>query len=805
MRTVILLFFVVTTCAFSATISINHLGTGDYPTIQDAIDAAEPNDVIVLALGTYTGDGNRDIDFLGKAITVRSTDPTDPNIAANTVINCEGAIDDRHRGVFFHSNETPDSVLSRVTITNGFGIDDIMSFPPCGGAIACQASSPTISYCIIRNNEAQLGGGVFCFADSYPLIINCEIAENVAGGGGGVFVYVDSCPIVVSCVIRGNTADGYGGGVRVNGAGSSIELYSCLIIGNSAIDDYGGIDSRPFSTIINCTISNNHSDGNYGAGGLDSGSIIKNCIVRGNTAGGLWPNNMRYWETQITYSNIQGGVGGTGNIDADPYFANPAAGDYRLVYPSPCLDAGDPAYTPDPNEYDVAGNPRVVGVIDMGAYEGRIDEPYIWAVPSQLSFWAYQDRSNPADQVFSITNGGVATLNWQITEDSPWLSIDSALGSCDQGQSQDVTVSIDITGLTVGNYTHDLAISDPNAYNSPQVLPVHLEVIGPSIQLSTTSMNFNASVVGPNPDDQVLQISNSGGDTLNWQIAESCSWLSVLPTSGSITTGSSTVTVSIDTAGLTAGLYTYDLYVNDPDATNNPQQVSVELDLLGPIITLSETTMTFDADFEGPNPDDQVFHISNSGVGTLNWQITEDCPWLSVAPTLGSITDGDDVVTVSIDKTGMDRGVYSYDLYVTDPNAYNGPQQMQIVLINGCYTGPDYDEWVLVGRPASWCYPRQCHGEADNAMEIIGKCMTWVGYNDIDILNAGFKRAYPGCGSVPGPAPADPDTTHPWIAADFNHAAEQIGKDWYRVGYDDIAVLNISFKNDAANPPDCNP
>lgn len=115
-----------------------------------------------------------------------------------------------------------------------------------------------------------------------------------------------------------------------------------------------------------------------------------------------------------------------------------------------------------------------------------------------------------------------------------------------------------------------------------------------------------------------------------------------------------------------------------------------------------------------------------------------------------------------------------------------------------CYTGPDQAEWIAVGKPCSWGTDRQCHGDADNATEVIGKGTYWVGYNDIAVLIAGFKAAYPV------PAPVDPDTTHPWIAADFDHATEVIGKGTYRVGYNDISILLGSFKNDAGAPADCN-
>ncbi len=103
--------------AHGRTITVRADGTGDYPTIQAAIGAAVDGDEVVCANGTYTGPGNRDIDFLGKAITVRSIDPNDPNIAAATVIDCNATPDDRHRGFWFHNGEDGNSVLDGLTIT----------------------------------------------------------------------------------------------------------------------------------------------------------------------------------------------------------------------------------------------------------------------------------------------------------------------------------------------------------------------------------------------------------------------------------------------------------------------------------------------------------------------------------------------------------------------------------------------------------------------------------------------------------------------------------------------------------------
>jgi parallel beta-helix repeat protein len=258
-------------------------GSREYPfdAIQEGIDAAVDGNTVVVLQGTYTGPNNVDLDFGGKAITVRSIDPNDPNVVAATIIDCNGTEADPHRGFDFHNNEDEHSMVAGFTIINGDANE--------GGSVYCYGSSPSIFNCIISGNTAQFeGGGIYCLYYSSPTITNCTIIGNTVDRfGGGIYCRWNSNPMISNCLISGNTADMYGGGIHCLYS-SSPRIDNCTIGGNLAYDKGGGISclgdtSNP--TINNSIVSDNIAT-IYG-GGLycNAGSpTINDCVISGNTA-----------------------------------------------------------------------------------------------------------------------------------------------------------------------------------------------------------------------------------------------------------------------------------------------------------------------------------------------------------------------------------------------------------------------------------------------------------------------------------------------------------------------------------------
>jgi hypothetical protein len=332
----------------AAEYDVNWDGTGDFTTIQAAIDAAVDGDLIIVHPGTYY----ENIHFDGKNITLRSLDPEDEAIVASTVIDGgqDGSV------VTFEGTEGEVCLLSGFTITNGrayqgggiSGTDPAMDpqLPAHASIANCVITRNTVAYtggssggyggglyycdgeisnCTITGNSAAgtgaaAGGGL---AYCYGQISNCTISGNWADYGGGV----SDCEGTVSnCTISGNWAHG-GGGLQWC-AGT---ISNCTISGNAAIGVYasgGGLD-RCYGTISDCTISGNYAGeaggGLYGcsaelincritsnsapngAGLSECSGEIRNCTISGNSASGIG-GGLSYCDGPISFCTIIGNV-----------------------------------------------------------------------------------------------------------------------------------------------------------------------------------------------------------------------------------------------------------------------------------------------------------------------------------------------------------------------------------------------------------------------------------------------------------------------------------------------------------------
>lgn len=308
MRRLIIMLAAFTVAAIPVSADVIHV-PGDYDTIQAGIDAAVDGDTVLVADGTYTGDGNRDMDFGGKAIVVKSE-----NGPEFTIIDCEGANYDEHRAFKFQSGETAESILEGFTIQNGWALWDGPDGTRCGGAIFCSnSSSPGIIECIFSfNYAAQTGGAIYCTDYSSPTLTDCVFLENEAGEGGGLGCTYESSPILSSCIFDDNLAV-YGGGVYCF-YDSSPMLTNCTFSENTGASDGGGLFSYGLSSasFTDCDFVNNIG-GSGGAVGFSGGNpVFSNCEFYGNSASGGGAAVFSNGSPTLTNSNFSQNIATSG-------------------------------------------------------------------------------------------------------------------------------------------------------------------------------------------------------------------------------------------------------------------------------------------------------------------------------------------------------------------------------------------------------------------------------------------------------------------------------------------------------------
>ncbi len=192
-------------------------GTGDFPTIQAAINAASSGDTILCADGTYTGTGNDAIDFLGKNLILKS----ESNHPKDCIIDCSG-----DRAFIFDSGEASTAIVQGFTIQDGSS--------DLGGGIYILNASPTVFNCVINRCFASNdGGGIYVQGSSAnPSILNCVIDLNQALDKGGAIYFHDSHGIVRNTTMVYNEADNADGGGGIYDDNSTPTVTDCVIWGN---------------------------------------------------------------------------------------------------------------------------------------------------------------------------------------------------------------------------------------------------------------------------------------------------------------------------------------------------------------------------------------------------------------------------------------------------------------------------------------------------------------------------------------------------------------------------------------------
>lgn len=309
--------------------------------------------------------------------------------------------------------------------------------------------------------------------------------------------------------------------------------------------------------------------------------------------------------------------------------------------------------------------------------------PTLAVDPAELSQVTSEGDDAP-DQSFDVFNSGEGIFSYTVTETSDWFSVSSADGTI-TGQVDTITVDYDPTGLGEGIYNGTITVESGDADDgSPQTIDVQLEIqAAPALDASPADLTAECDL-GENPGNDVFEVSNSGGGTLEYTISDDADWLAASPASGSSTGEVDNIEVVYSAGGLAPGTHNATITVEAPGRAGSPQTVDVELTVLHPILSVS-TTLLNQIVSEGQDADDVQFSVSNVGHYALFYEIAEDAPWLSVDSTSGVSVGESDLRTVSFDTSELPSGEYPATITVSgsdidDQPAGDSPQEITVNL-----------------------------------------------------------------------------------------------------------------------------
>ena len=378
---------------------------GDQPTIQAGIDATTDGDTVLVAPNTYY----ENINFNGKHIVVASYFVLNQNrtFITSTIINGSTPSNtDTVSCVVINSGEDSTAILQGFTVTGGKGTKWVDPNLPSytwrgGGGVLTFMSSPTIKNNLIINNEVintngvngAQGGGILCYGGN-PKIINNVITLNNARYGAGIVIDYSGGIIKNNIIYKNSGGQDYGGGGfwSIGNGSSPIILENNHIVENSVTGSgsYGGRGGAMFVWMGTVTVRNN--------------------IIWGNTQSQGDPiAEIDGGNAEITYSNVEGGFSGTGNINLIPAFLDSSL---YLSELSSCIDAGNPFPDfndkEDPNNSGFALFPSLGELKnDMGAYGG----PDAELLP-EFEYFLQNLLNNPESAVFDSQNNRYLVSNY---------------------------------------------------------------------------------------------------------------------------------------------------------------------------------------------------------------------------------------------------------------------------------------------------------------------------------------------------------------------------------------------------------
>ncbi|MDQ1318032.1 MAG: hypothetical protein QG588_1688, partial [Candidatus Poribacteria bacterium] len=299
----------------------------------------------------------------------------------------------------------------------------------------------------------------------------------------------------------------------------------------------------------------------------------------------------------------------------------------------------------NPGEY------RQIVLIKSNAGEGNLlvimsvpePSPSISFSPSSIDFGLTDTQ-----KTLRITNSGGRSLDWKASKQQPWLSLSSSSGSLSSGNSVNITLTVNRSGLKSGSYKDVVSLTS-NGGNGDVAITMSVPEPSPSLSFSPSSIDF-----GVTDTQKTFNVSNIGGGTINLVISKQQSWLGVSPLNLSLSAGEAKiVTLTVNRAGIQQGTYK-DVVSLTSNGGNGNVTISMTVPEPPPSLLFSPSSYDF-----GITDTQNTLKITNNGGGLLNWQASKQQAWLSLSSSSGSISSGNsENITLTVNRGDLKPGSY---------------------------------------------------------------------------------------------------------------------------------------------------
>lgn len=270
-----------------------------------------------------------------------------------------------------------------------------------------------------------------------------------------------------------------------------------------------------------------------------------------------------------------------------------------------------------------------------------------------------------------ITNAGDGSFTWLVTKDKGWISVSPTEGN----PPATLDIALDAHGLSPGTYQGSVTVRATGAEDSTVTVAVTFVVQRAGLVVSPGSVTHSTNVTKDTVFQDNLQIANTGNGPLVWTASKRRSWVTLSPIAG---TGPGSVTVTVNSAGLAAGIHSDTVTVSAPGAEGSPAKVPVTLTIFAPGLAVTPPSLRDSVNAGSTAPQTDTLRVTNSGTGAITWTAVKTEPWVTLSKAGG---EAPDTVFVTLNPTGLLPGTQRDTIVFTSPEATNDTVRVPVALV----------------------------------------------------------------------------------------------------------------------------